>query len=533
MTRLLRSTLLAVLAAAPLGAQQPAAGAAPATPAVAGCNIDFNQPKELVTVYNIGRPRAIQLPAGDERGKAILGVLKAVNNPKVSAANPQASAVLTGEMLVLWMMQPGVGPTATRGALSLAGDAAATIDLAKTADSLFTSIEASNPSCRGDLKIWREAKPWQDRINGAFKALAASQFDSAEVLAKSSMVLDRTSPYAHRVLAAVAQSRKKEGEMLQHLGAALALTAGDTAYLDDRRAVQFQIGQIALEYAETQPEPARTQILRQAVDAMVALATESPAAEATPYALSGLGMAAMSLKDTTLFLKCFSMVDGAPDKYTDLSSLQAAVCAHRAGKIPDAVRMFQATMAKNPNSRDALYNAAALMYDLRKGAEMLPVVTKLVEIDPSNPDNISLFAYAYNVLNEQSKPTTTLAPAKPAPGAKPAKPVPAAPAVPAAPKNTWVDSVAKYMKISDDMPVRLTIVEFNRYAERATLRGEVENRSKVARAYEVEFEFLDLAGAVLEKQVAKVESTGPGKAGTFSLTVTKPKVAAWRYAPIK
>jgi len=533
MTRLLRSSLLAVLAAAPLAAQQPAAAAAPAA---AGCNIDFNQPKELVTVYNIGRPRAIQTQAGDARGKLITDVLKAVNNPKVAAANPQASAMMTGEMLVLWMMQPGVGATATRGTLFLAGDAAAPVDLAKTADSLFTTIETSNPGCTADTKIWREAKPWQDRINGAFKALAASQFDSAEALAKSSMVLDRTSPYAHRVLAAVAQSRNKQGEMLQHLGAALALTVGDTAYLDDRRAVQFQIGQIALEYAETQPEPARTQILRQAADAMVALASESPTAEATPYALSGLGMAAMSLKDTTLFLKCFSMVDGALDKYSDLSSLQAAVCAHRAGKIQDAVRMFQATMTKNPNSRDALYNAAALMYDLRKGAEMVPVVTKLVEIDPSNPDNVSLFAYAYNVLNEASKPAAPPAPAKPAgkpaPGAKPA-PAPVAPAAPAAPKTTWADSVAKYMKASDDMPVRVTMVEFNRYADRATLRGEIENRGKAAKAYEIEFEFLDLAGAVLEKQVAKVESVGAGKTGTFSLTVTKPKVAAWRYAPVK
>ena len=270
MTRLFRSSLLAVLAAAPLGAQQPAA--APAA-AVAGCNIDFNQPKELVTVYNIGRPRAIQTQAGDTRGKLIVDVLKSVNNPKLVAANPQASAELTGEMLVLWMMQPGVGATATRGQLALGGDAAATIDLAKAADSLFTSVEKSNPSCTNDIKIWREAKPWQDRINGAFKALAASQFDSAEQLAMSSMVLDRTSPYAHRVMAAVAQSRNKQGEMLQHLTAALALTVGDTAYLDDRRAVQFQIGQIALEYAETQPEPARTQILRQAADAMIALAS--------------------------------------------------------------------------------------------------------------------------------------------------------------------------------------------------------------------------------------------------------------------
>jgi hypothetical protein len=104
---------------------------------------------------------------------------------------------------------------------------------------------------------------------------------------------------------------------------------------------------------------------------------------------------------------------------------------------------------------------------------------------------------------------------------------------PAAPKSTWADSVAKYMKMSDDMPMRLTIVEFNRYTDKATLKGEIENRSKAARPYDVNVEFLDLAGNVLDTQVAKVESVAPGKSGSFSLTVAKPKVAAWRYAPIQ
>jgi tetratricopeptide (TPR) repeat protein len=497
MTRLFRTPLLAALVAAPLAAQQGAAT----------CNIDFNQPKEMVALYNISRPRVIQMPAGEDRGKLMKDMFKTLSNPKVAAANPVGSNMIKGELLILWLMQPNQGPTATNAQLNLGEPKDAVVDLAKMADSLFTGIETAQPACKGDIKVWREAKPWQDRINAAFKALSEQKYDQAEELAKQSLVLDRTSPYADRVMAGVAQGRKQNGEMLKYLASALALSEGDTIYAEDRRAVQFQIGQVGLEYAETQPEPTRTQVLRQAADAMIALATESPSADATPYALSGIGMAATSLKDTVLFSKCFKMVDGALDKYNDLSTLQAAVCANRANKPGDAVRLFQATIAKNPNARDALYNAAALMYDQRKGAEMLPLVKKLVELDPSNPDNVSLFAYAYNVLNEQAKDPKV--------------------------KKALVDTVAMYMKQSDDMPHRLQMVEFNRYADKATLEGEIENRGKAARGYTVELEFLDVTGAVVDKQTATVASVEPGKRGTFALTVAKPKVVAWRYAAIK
>ncbi len=532
MTPILRISLLAALAAAPLTAQQPAA---------ATCPVDFNQPKELVTLYNITRAQAIQQAPGDERGKSIKNIMKTLSNPKTIAANPLAVNLFAGQMLLLQMMQPNAGPTATRGTLNWGEPKDAVIDLARTADSLFKTVETGNPGCLSETKVWRQSKPWQDRINAAFKALQTNQVDSAEAYAKSSQVLDATSPYAHRVYAAVAQIRGSQGDMLKQLDLALAATVGDTMYNDDRRAVLFQIGQVGLEYAELQPEPARSATLKKAAAALVTLTTEAPSADATPYALSGLGMAATSLKDSSLFVKCYSMVDAALDKFSDMSVLQAAICANRNGKTADAVRLFQATLAKNPNARDALYNGAALLYELRKPQDMLPMVQKLVSIDPSNPDNVSLFAYAYNVINEQNKPATpapaaTPAPVAPAkPGAKPGAKVPAAPA-PApvvTPPSPWADSVAKYMKLSDDMPQRVLVTEFVRYSDRANLKGDVENRTKTARAFEITFEFLDLSGAVVDTQVAKVASVAAGQTGTFTIASTKPKIAAWRYAPIK
>jgi len=127
-------------------------------------------------------------------------------------------------------------------------------------------------------------------------------------------------------------------------------------------------------------------------------------------------------------------------------------------------------------------------------------------------------------------PAPTPAPAAPArPGARPA-PKPAAPPPP--PPSPFADSVAKYMKLADDMPHRLVIVEFVRYADRAVVKGEIENRSKAAKTYEVTFELLDIAGAVVDTQVAKIENLAAGTTGQFEIKSDKPKIAAWRYAPI-
>ncbi len=542
MTLFSRVSLLAALMAAPLAAQQPAAPAAAAGPQ---CPVDLNQPKDYVTLYNISRPRAITLQPGDERTKVMKDIFKTLGNPKNAAANPLGTNLFAGQMLILWAMNPNQAPTATRGQLNWGEPKDQVIDLIKVADSLFTTVEATSPACMAETKPWRMAKPWQDRINAAFKAIAANQADSAEYWAKQSLVLERWSPYAERVFAAVAQTRGSQGEMLQHLQAALKFTEGDTTYTEDRRAVQFQIGQVGLEYAEIQPEPKRTETLRMATNTLLQLVTESPSAETAPYALSGIGMAAMSLKDSSLYVKCFDIVDKAIDKFSDMSSLQAAICANRNGKSADAARMFDLTLTKNPYSRDALYNEAALLYELRKGKEMLPIVTRLLAIDPNNPDNISLYAYAYNVLNEQANKAAAekaLAdaaaappPPKPAPGKPGARPAPKPAAVvpPPPPPSPYADSVQKYMKASDDMKEKVTITEFNRYSDRAELKGEIENRTKAARSFEITVEFVDLTGAVLDTQTAKVENVAANGTGTFSVKSAKPKIAAWRYAPIK
>ena len=109
MTPFFRTSLFAVLVAAPIAAlapapltaQQPAAAAAPAA---ATCNVDFSQPKEFVTLYNITRAQVIQAPAGDDRAKLVKGIFKNVAVLDSGARGSTTTFVERGigDVLISW-----------------------------------------------------------------------------------------------------------------------------------------------------------------------------------------------------------------------------------------------------------------------------------------------------------------------------------------------------------------------------------------------------------------------------------------------
>jgi tetratricopeptide (TPR) repeat protein len=82
------------------------------------------------------------------------------------------------------------------------------------------------------------------------------------------------------------------------------------------------------------------------------------------------------------------VADAGP--YNDLTLLLAADMARMFDRNDDAMAMYAGALDKNPNIRDASYFLAFMYYEKKDGARMLPLTSKLVEIDPSNPDNYLL-----------------------------------------------------------------------------------------------------------------------------------------------
>ena len=504
MIRFLRAVSLATIAMPllPLAAQNPPAAAAQQP---AACEIDIMQPSPLSIAY-LQRQKVIGATKPEDALKAIRDAMKALSDDR-NKSNALGRDYLLAQFYVF---AAAYGEVQTRGNLGLPGDKTATVDLIVGIDSLLTIVEKGKPTpaCLGEASQWREFKPYQELVQAAYRVMGASQHDSAEKLAKRALILYKNGAQTYDILWRVAKERNDEAGAISNLQLAVEKLAGDTLNLTVRANFLFTLGRIQQEYAEKKTDKAAQALqFRSAAKAYLALITEYPMVKETPFALSGISYVSTQSSDTALACGAVDIVKGATAKYGDVTLAQAGVVATKCGRTADAVAMFEAAAKVNSYSRDYLYNLAAMLHESKRSPEMIPVIKRLVELDPSNGDNWMLYAFAFKALSDAER--------------DPAK------------KKVLIDSVAYYGKIADEMPHKLVYTEFDRMDDKTVLMGQVENHGKAARSFTIEFEFLGKDGAVVGKQTATVANVAAGGVGDFQVEIPTGGVLGVRYAALK
>jgi tetratricopeptide (TPR) repeat protein len=375
------------------------------------------------------------------------------------------------------------------------------------ADSLFTIVEKAESKCKMQTLGWRNYKPYTDRVKAAYAAVGAGAADTAEKLALRALVLNRNGPQPYDVLWRVAQIRKDEAKEISYLQQASDALEGDTLNAVVRSNFLFTLGRIQQDFGEAKTDKAqKDKLYRDAAKAYLIVLREFPTSDEAPYAMQGISISASVVGDTSISNAAIQIVRANMDKYTDQTIAQAGVLSTAAGKTADAILFFGAAAKSNPYFRDYLYNEAAMMYEAKQTTEMIPIVHKLIEMDPGNPDDIMLFTYAFTGLQGGTKD----------------------PAV----KKWAIDSVMYWGKAAEAMPYRVSITDFERQPNRTLLVGTVENRTKEARAYSIDFEFIGKDGAVLQKSTATVASVAPGATGSFKIDLPIGGAFGVRYAPL-
>ena len=137
---------------------------------------------------------------------------------------------------------------------------------------------------------------------------------------------------------------------------------------------------------------------------------------------------------------------------------------------------------------------------------MLPVVGRLLALDPQNPDNVMLYSYAFKGLADSTKDAAT--------------------------KKAYTDSAVVYMGKSDAMKSKIIYTGLDRGDELTSLQGEIENRDKAAKSFTIDFEFVDKTGAVIEKKSVTVGPVAPNGTSNFTVEIQKGGVAGVKYAPL-
>jgi tetratricopeptide (TPR) repeat protein len=224
----------------------------------------------------------------------------------------------------------------------------------------------------------------------------------------------------------------------------------------------------------------------------------------------------------------YSALLAEPSKFGDLALTQAGVNASVAKKYDDAAKLFTAALEQNKFQRDALNNLAATQMQLKQYEPMVPIAQRLLEVDPANPDNYLFLAIAYQGVANASK--------------TPAQ------------KKALTDSLLKYNRLANEMPVKVTFTEFSRGDAKASLAMSVENLAKTAAApartgtrpaagarpaaaaaaagpktFPIKIEFLDQAGNVVDTQDVSVGPVAPGATSQAKVEAAKPGIVAFRY----
>ena len=419
--------------------------------------------------------------------------------------NLVARDYILGEAYVLMLARPGVSAVSRRSALGLTTNPTAMIDLFAGADSVFTVVEQAKPECAALINQWRQQKPWLNMLNSAINALNAGQLDSAEVFAKRSLLLDRRAPYAYSVLGSIALQRKDMTAATDYWTKALAAASKDTLYNDVKVKTMFDVASAMTDRADAATGPDKRTLARDAIKAWQDYLAVATSDYLIADAIDRLDRLYLASGDSASIPSLYAGILANPSKYGELSLVHAGVVATRSGRAADAAKLFEASLALNAYSRDALNNLAASYIQLQQYQKAFPLIDRLVALDPSNPDNVLLYAFGYQGLYKGTKDKKIL--------------------------KTYTDSLIYFNGRSENMPVKLSITEFSRGDNQTSLGGTIENRSAAPKTYVLSVDFLDKSGTAIATQDVSVP-VAPKATGKFRIIVPKGGVYGFRYKPL-
>lgn len=494
---------LVLAAAAPLSAQE-----------AASCDPTANTRGDIARAQ-FALSRAIGASEAADPTKDLQEVLRLVES---GTDNAPARNFLRGEAYVLLLSRPNAPAVWTRAQLGLTKDPTTTIDLYAAADSAFTTVERAMPQCATVTRQWRQQKPWLNSLNAAINALNAGQLDSAETFANRSLLLDRSAPYAYSVLGSVAQSRMNaagsDAAKRAALGRAAAgywqqtLTAAgtDTLYADVRAKTMYELAAAAADRVHHESGPAKRTAAREAIKPWqdyIAVANNDILLADAIDQLSTMYTAA---GDTASMPSVYAPIIASPSKYGELTLIHAGVVATRSGRHADATKLFSAALDQNPYSRDALNNLAASYIQTNEFPKAFPLIDRLVSLDPSNPDNPLLYAFAYQGLYKGTKDKKL--------------------------QKIYTDSLIYFNNKSENAPVKVSVREFTRRADGTVFVGSIRNLGKTAKTYSMTVEFLDKTGNVLATETASVGPVAANASQEFRITSARGSVYGYRYKPV-
>ncbi len=509
------------------------------------CDVDEGTPSSLaMATLSLSQAQSAGTPADVVKSlQNAVARLFPEGDPSKAAAenakNPAGRAFILGKIYMIFLSQPDQPVVTTRGKLGFKSNPTGLADLSIGIDSAFSVVEKANPNCVQLISQWRQQGGWVKLVQQAMDYVNSGKVDSADVVAQEALRISPTAPYTHLVLGNVAAARNKNMDAVMRYKGALAEAAKDTVFSEVRRTILYTLGNFAADAADVDTVKAdKTVLLKEAKLAFDSLALD-PGKLYADAARQGRTRVLQALGDTaSIRSACQEQVD-APEKFNFLTLVQCGTILAQINDYANAKKLFLTANGMNPYHRDGLFNLALMMINTKEFDKAIPIIDRLVSIDPSNPENYKLYVFAYNGIRNgylaQSKALGEAVNAVPnvkaADQAK-RKALTDSALKLDAPQRAALDKIVSWNTKADSMPVQVRFTEFTPGPEKTTISGTIFNRSTTEKSYVLNLEFLDKDGKVVSNGKATVDKVAPNGVGSFSVTATAPGIIAFRYAPL-
>ncbi len=465
------------------------------------CQPDDNSSVELVSGRLFLQKATDPKADTAEKAKDLKSAIGALT-PKERIKNEAGQAYLLAEALSLWAGRPGAPTTGTRASFGFKSNPDGQVDILTMADSLLTKLQAAKPECAELVGAIRQ-QPYVPLVNRAIQELNAGHIDSAEALAKRSLVIYRNSPFASNVLAGVAVKRGDNAGAATAYRQTIELAGNDSTYAKLKMSAMYNLAVVTQARADAATGADRKTLADSALTLWKTYTAANPSDE---NGKAGLAHALQAAGDTLSASALSADMVTNPHKYSDVQIFRSAIAAAHDNRQADAVKLFEAGLTLNPYFRDALYYVSTTYFNAGQQDKLFPVAHRLVEIDPSNPDNYQLLAGAYQIRAKADKNPAT--------------------------KKADTDTLLTYFNKYRNMPVKLTVTKFDRETDKLMLEGTVQNLSDAEKTYPLKFQFLDATGAVIASQDAPPLTVPAKSSKDFTITVNHPGIFAYKYAPL-
>lgn len=347
------------------------------------------------------------------------------------------------------------------------------------ADSAFDRAEALSPQCADDIGFWRR-RIWVPVLNRGVNALQDGQRDTAIHYFKLANTIYAGEPQAFIQLGSIYANLGEVDSAVHYFKRGVEAAGGRQEFAEDVELAQFNVARL---YHRAERYDSAAAAYRRYLE-RDSTSIKALAGLAAVFAAQG-----KTEEATPLYDKIVLNTEGA----TALDLFAAGTALFQADAHERAAQAFELGLAKNPYHRDALYNLTNTYLTLKDGAKMLPVAQRLVEVDPLSAQALRLLAAAYQQVGQ---PDTTLA----------------------------------ILQRIEAMPLTVAILSFTPEEQKATLLGQITNKSdKPQSGVKLQFEFLDEGGDVAATEEVAAEAISPGDAAGFRLTPLGEGIVSWRY----